>query len=142
MACNIAVLPAGSVVFEDVGTEYFTGQVLKPIDKAAAAAAAAAAVANGSSTNGSSSLAAATAAAAAAAAANNGGGNGKFGSSSSSSNNGVVGGPTGGATAGNVLEGEQGIVKYRGPNRAEEEVVFGEKDQVSLFSWLFHHCVF
>merc|ERR550539_1820658 len=33
VACNLTGLPVGTVVFEDVGTEYFTGQVLKPLDR-------------------------------------------------------------------------------------------------------------
>merc|ERR1719447_1584511 len=34
VACNLVKLPPGTVVFEDVGTDYFTGQVLKPLDRA------------------------------------------------------------------------------------------------------------
>merc|ERR1719187_2654384 len=34
VACNLTKLTPGTVVFEDVGTEYLTGQVLKPLDKA------------------------------------------------------------------------------------------------------------
>lgn len=33
VACNITRLPAGTVVFEDVGTEIVKGQVLKPLDR-------------------------------------------------------------------------------------------------------------
>lgn len=33
VACNIVRLPPGSVVFEDVGTVVFKGQVLKPLDR-------------------------------------------------------------------------------------------------------------
>ena len=33
VATNLVKLPVGTVVFEDVGTEYFTGQVLKPLDR-------------------------------------------------------------------------------------------------------------
>merc|ERR1719447_1600052 len=33
VACNLTKLAVGTVVFEDVGTEYFTGQVLKPLDR-------------------------------------------------------------------------------------------------------------
>ena len=33
VACNITALPRGTVVFEDVGSEFFTGQVLKPLDR-------------------------------------------------------------------------------------------------------------
>ena len=33
VACNLFKLPVGTVIFEDVGTEYFTGQVLKPLDR-------------------------------------------------------------------------------------------------------------
>jgi hypothetical protein len=34
VACTISKLPFGTVVFEDVGAEFFKGQVLKPIDRA------------------------------------------------------------------------------------------------------------
>ena len=34
VACQLTKLPPGTVVFEDVGTEYFRGQVLKPLDRA------------------------------------------------------------------------------------------------------------
>ena len=34
MACTISKLPFGTVIFEDVGAEFFRGQVLKPIDRA------------------------------------------------------------------------------------------------------------
>ncbi len=34
MACTITKLTSGTVVFEDVGSEHFKGQVLKPIDRA------------------------------------------------------------------------------------------------------------
>jgi len=34
VACNLVKLSPGTVIFEDVGTEYLTGQVLKPLDKA------------------------------------------------------------------------------------------------------------
>lgn len=33
MACNITRLPPGSVIFEDVGTVIYKGQVLKPLDR-------------------------------------------------------------------------------------------------------------
>lgn len=33
MACNIARLAPGSVVFEDIGTQVYKGQVLKPLDR-------------------------------------------------------------------------------------------------------------
>ena len=33
VACSITALPRGTVVFEDVGAENFTGQVLKPLDR-------------------------------------------------------------------------------------------------------------
>merc|ERR1719347_1158563 len=33
VACNLLKLPTGTVVFEDVGCDYFTGQVLKPLDR-------------------------------------------------------------------------------------------------------------
>ena len=34
VACTISKLPFGTVIFEDVGAEFFRGQVLKPIDRA------------------------------------------------------------------------------------------------------------
>lgn len=34
VACNISRLPPGSVVFEDIGTQVFKGQVLKPLERA------------------------------------------------------------------------------------------------------------
>merc|ERR1719225_722026 len=34
VACNLSKLLPGTVVFEDVGLDYFTGQVLKPLDRA------------------------------------------------------------------------------------------------------------
>ena len=69
VATNITKLPTGTVVFEDVGTEYYRGQVLKPIDR-----------------------------------------NYRL-----------------------VAEGDalSGRVKYRGPDRSEKEVQFGETDQVT-----------
>jgi len=33
VACNLTKLVSGTVVFEDVGTDYYTGQVLKPLDR-------------------------------------------------------------------------------------------------------------
>ena len=33
VACNLTKLPPGTVVFEDIGTEWFRGQVLKPLDR-------------------------------------------------------------------------------------------------------------
>jgi cold shock CspA family protein len=33
VACNLIKLPPGTVVFEDIGTEWFRGQVLKPLDR-------------------------------------------------------------------------------------------------------------
>lgn len=33
VACNITRLPPGSVIFEDVGTQMYKGQVLKPLDR-------------------------------------------------------------------------------------------------------------
>ena len=81
VACSITVLPSGTVVFEDVGTEWHKGQVLKPLDKKFAANAAA---------NGGSP-----------------------------------------PNEGEVLNGR---VKYRGADRSEEEVQFGEKDQVGDFT--------
>ncbi len=71
VACDIVKLPAGTVVFEDVGTEPFRGQVLKPLDR-------------------------------------------KFNGSD-----------------GDALNGR---VKYRGVDRSEMEVPFGEKDQVGDFT--------
>merc|ERR1719225_794567 len=72
VATNITKLPTGTVVFEDVGTEYYRGQVLKPIDR-----------------------------------------NYRL-----------------------VAEGDalSGRVKYRGPDRSEKEVQFGETDQVGDFT--------
>jgi len=81
VACSITILPSGTVVFEDVGTEWYKGQVLKPLDKKFAANAAA---------NGGSP-----------------------------------------PNEGEVLNGR---VKYRGADRSEEEVQFGEKDQVGDFT--------
>jgi cold shock CspA family protein len=74
VACSIIKLPSGTVVFEDVGSEYFRGQVLKPLDR-----------------------------------------NSRFT---------VVG-------DGDALSGR---VKYRGQDRSEKEVQFGEKDQVGDFT--------
>lgn len=34
VACNISRLPPGSVVFEDIGTQVYKGQVLKPLERA------------------------------------------------------------------------------------------------------------
>ncbi|XP_031630899.1 cold shock domain-containing protein E1 isoform X2 [Contarinia nasturtii] len=34
VACNISRLPPGSVVFEDIGTQQYKGQVLKPLERA------------------------------------------------------------------------------------------------------------
>ena len=72
VACNITKLIPGTVVFEDVGTEYFRGQVLKPLDRNYR-----------------------------------------------------------GMTEGDALSGR---VKYRGPDRSEKEVQFGETDQVGDFT--------
>merc|ERR1740129_2590482 len=72
VATNIIKLVAGTVVFEDVGTEYFRGQVLKPIDRNFRAVA-----------------------------------------------------------EGDALSGR---VKYRGQDRSEKEVQFGETDQVGDFT--------
>jgi cold shock CspA family protein len=72
VATNIIKLPSGTVVFEDVGTEYFRGQVLKPIDRNYRAMA-----------------------------------------------------------EGDALSGR---VKYRGHDRSEKEVQFGETDQVGDFT--------
>jgi len=33
VACNLTKLVSGTVVFEDVGSDYYTGQVLKPLDR-------------------------------------------------------------------------------------------------------------
>lgn len=72
VATNITILPTGTVVFEDVGTEYFRGQVLKPIDRNYRA-----------------------------------------------------------ISEGDALSGR---VKYRGHDRSEKEVQFGETDQVGDFT--------
>lgn len=72
VATNITILPSGTVVFEDVGTEYFRGQVLKPIDRNYRA-----------------------------------------------------------ISEGDALSGR---VKYRGHDRSEKEVQFGETDQVGDFT--------
>ena len=72
VATNITKLPGGTVVFEDVGSEYFRGQVLKPIDKNYRA-----------------------------------------------------------ISEGDALSGR---VKYRGHDRSEKEVQFGETDQVGEFT--------
>ena len=71
VACQLTKLPPGTVVFEDVGLEYFTGQVLKPLDR------------------------------------------------------------TGRYQQTDALPGR---VKYRGADRSEVEVPFGEKDQVGDFT--------
>ncbi len=86
VAANITILPPGTVVFEDVGSEVFRGQVLKPLDRTV-------------TKQQQSSL----------------------------------GGPPA-ASPGTSSEGEvlNGRVKYRGPDRSEEEVQFGEKDQVRI----------
>ena len=83
VACCIDILPAGTVIFEDVGTEYFKGQVLKPLDRNSA-----------KYTNA--------------------------GGTSSSPN-----------TESEALTGR---VRYRGEDRSEAEVQFGEKDQVGDFT--------
>ena len=75
VATSIVALPPGTVVFEDVGTEYYTGQVLKPLDR---------------------------------------------------SHNAVSLNMDGKAPE----EALNGRVKYRGVDRSEVEVPFGEKDQV------------
>lgn len=75
VACSIEILPEGTVVFEDIGSEFFKGQVLKPLDRGKNASA--------------------------------------------------------GADAGDQLSG---IIKYRGPDRQEAEVQFGEKDQMGDFT--------
>lgn len=72
VACEITVLPEGTVVFVDVGTTVIKGQVLKPLDKLA----------------------------------------GKY----------------------DENEPLNGRVKYRGANHSEEEVQFGDKDQVGDFT--------
>lgn len=95
VACDIIILPPGTVVFEDVGTEYFKGQVLKPLDKVPKEKLMKEPQQQVSSSNNSS----------------------KFGN--------------GHADIGEVLNGR---VKYRGPDRSEEEVQFGEKDQVGDFT--------
>jgi cold shock CspA family protein len=87
VACGITILPSGTVVFEDVGTEIFKGQVLKPLDK-------------------------------------------KYANNATTPQGAVPG--SGAQTAeGEVLNGR---VKYRGADRSEEEVQFGEKDQVGDFT--------
>ena len=78
VATNIIALPPGTVVFEDVGTEYYTGQVLKPLDRTFKA---------------------------------------------------ISVGIDGKAPD----EALNGRVKYRGVDRSEVEVPFGEKDQVCIF---------
>ena len=75
VATNIIALAPGTVVFEDVGTEYYTGQVLKPLDRTFKA---------------------------------------------------ISVGIDGKAPE----EALNGRVKYRGVDRSEVEVPFGEKDQV------------
>ena len=84
MASQIVALPPGTVVFEDVGTEHFTGQVLKPLDR-----------------------------------------------SYSKAQQSPGGGQAGPVEAGEALNGR---VKYRGADRSEVEVPFGEKDQVGDFT--------
>lgn len=74
VASAIEILPSGTVVFEDVGTEYFKGQVLKPCDK------------------------------------------------------------SGFVSGGHNEDALSGRVKYRGPDRSEEEIQFAEKDQVGDFT--------
>ena len=83
VACDITALPRGTVVFEDVGAEYFTGQVLKPLDRHLKHLSASNAVP---------------------------GSNGQEG------------------------EALSGRIKYRGEDRSEVEVLFGEKDQVQIFT--------
>ena len=75
VACNITALPQGTVVFEDVGVDIFTGQVLKPLDRHL----------KHTQINGES-------------------------------------------------EALNGRIKYRGQDRSEIEVLFGEKDQVGDFT--------
>ena len=77
VATNIIALPPGTVVFEDVGKEYYTGQVLKPLDRSFKAVSL--------STDGKA-----------------------------------------------PEEALNGRVKYRGVDRSEVEVPFGEKDQVLI----------
>ena len=79
VATSIVALPPGTVVFEDVGTEYYTGQVLKPLDRSFKA---------------------------------------------------ITLGMDGKAPE----EALNGRVKYRGVDRSEVEVPFGEKDQVGDFT--------
>ncbi|TRY73990.1 hypothetical protein TCAL_05535 [Tigriopus californicus] len=74
VASAIEILPRGTVVFEDVGAEYFKGQVLKPCDK------------------------------------------------------------SGFVSGGHSEDALSGRVKYRGPDRSEEEIQFAEKDQVGDFT--------
>ena len=79
VATNIVALPPGTVVFEDVGSEYYTGQVLKPLDRSFKA-------------------------------------------------------PSLGLEGKGPEEALNGRVKYRGVDRSEVEVPFGEKDQVGDFT--------
>ena len=95
VACDITALPRGTVVFEDVGAEYFTGQVLKPLDRHLKHLSASNAVP---------------------------GSNGQEG------------------------EALSGRIKYRGEDRSEVEVLFGEKDQVHIFvtiryGWNLLNCI-
>ncbi|XP_040574751.1 RNA-binding protein Unr [Lepeophtheirus salmonis] len=75
VACNITKLESGTVIFEDVGTEYFKGQVLKPLDR-----------------------------------------------------------NVGGDVSPRDVDPLPGRVKYRGTDRSEIEVPFGEKDQLGDFT--------
>ena len=81
VATNIIALASGTVVFEDVGSEYYTGQVLKPLDRTFKA---------------------------------------------------ISLGMDGKAPE----EALNGRVKYRGVDRSEVEVPFGEKDQVKFWAGL------
>ena len=71
VACNLTKLVSGTVVFEDVGSEFFRGQVLKPLDRA-----------------------------------------GKY----------------------QQTDALPGRVKYRAADRSEDEIQFGERDQVGDFT--------
>ncbi|QQP38579.1 AGAP004937PAlike, partial [Caligus rogercresseyi] len=75
VACNITKLEPGTVIFEDVGSEYSKGQVLKPLDR-----------------------------------------------------------HVGGDVSPRDVDPLPGRVKYRGADRSEIEVPFGEKDQLGDFT--------
>ena len=105
VACNITVLPPGTVVFEDVGTEFFKGQVLKPLDRSK----------GGAQQQGQQQQ----------------GGASGSGSPTGSSQQQQQGQQQQQQGEGEALNGR---IKYRGANRSEEEVQFGEKDQAGDFT--------